>query len=88
MNKLYKIIVYTSNNCAFCNSAKVLLEKKRLKFEEINISNNNKLKEKMIQKTNGRMTVPQIFINSKHIGGYKELNNLEKSKKLDEIINK
>ena len=42
----------------------------------------------MVQKTNGRMTVPQIFINSKHIGGYKELNSLEKSKKLDEIVNK
>ena len=42
----------------------------------------------MIEKANGIMTVPQIFINSKHIGGFKELNNLIKSKKLDEIINK
>ena len=42
----------------------------------------------MIKQTGGCMTVPQIFINSKHIGGFKELNNLIKSKKLDEIINK
>ena len=88
MNKQYKILIYTSNNCAFCNSAKELFNKKKLKFEEINISQNNNLKEEMIKKTNGLMTVPQIFINSIHIGGFKELNKLNSSKKLDGIINK
>ena len=88
MNKKYKILIYTSNNCAFCNSAKELLINKKLKFEEINISQNNNLKEEMIKKTNGLMTVPQIFINSKHIGGFNELNKLNKSKKLYGIINK
>ena len=93
MNKKYKILIYTSNNCTFCNSAKELLINKKLKFDEINISQNNNLKEEMIKKTNGLMTVPQIFINSKHIGGYEELINLEASKKedgdeLDAIINK
>ena len=42
----------------------------------------------MVKKTNGLMTVPQIFINSKHIGGFEELNKLEVSKKLDGVINK
>ena len=88
MNKQYKILIYTSNNCTFCNSAKELLINKKLKFDEINISQKNNLKEEMIKKTNGLMTVPQIFINSKHIGGFKELNRLEGSKKLDGIINK
>ena len=88
MNKSYKIIVYTSDNCVFCNSIKKLLKNKKLKFEEVNISKNDSLKKKMIEKTNGIMTVPQIFINSKHIGGFEELNNLENSKKLDAIINK
>ncbi len=88
MNKPYRILIYTSNNCTFCNSAKELLINKKLKFEEINISENVGLKEEMVKKTNGLMTVPQIFINSKHIGGFEELNKLEVSKKLDGVINK
>jgi|TARA_B100001971_G_C17892031_1_gene383539 glutaredoxin 3 len=88
MNKSYKILIYTSNNCAFCNSAKELLINKKLKFKEINISQNNNLKEEMIKKTKGLMTVPQIFINSKHIGGFQELYKLEGSKKLYGIISK
>ena len=47
MNKQYRILIYTSNNCAFCNSAKELLINKKLKFEEINISENVGLKEEM-----------------------------------------
>ena len=86
MNKSYKIKIYTSNNCVFCNSAKQLLRKKKLKFKEINISKDNKLKKEMIKKSNGMMTVPQIFINSKHIGGFKELIDLTNSRKMNEII--
>jgi len=93
MNKSYKIIIYTSDNCSFCHSAKEIFKEKKLKFEEINISKDDKLKNEMIKKSNGMMTVPQIFINSKHIGGYEELINLETSKRengdgLDAIINK
>ena len=86
MNKSYKIKIYTSNNCVFCNSAKQLLRKKKLKFKEINISKDNKLKKEMIKKSNGMMTVPQIFINNKHIGGFKELIDLTNSRKINEII--
>ena len=93
MNKSYKIIIYTSDNCSFCRSVKAIFKEKKLKFKEINISKNDKLKNEMIKKSNGMMTVPQIFVNSKHIGGYEDLINLEDSKKenwdgLDAIINK
>ena len=93
MNKSYKIIIYTSDNCFFCDAAKEIFNEKKLKFKEINISKDDKLKNEMIKKSNGIMTVPQIFINSKHIGGYEELVNLETSKGVDEdvinaIINK
>ena len=93
MNKSYKIIIYTSDNCSFCRSAKEIFKEKKLKFKEINISKDDKLKKEMIKKSNGMMTVPQIFVNSKHIGGYEDLINLESSKKknldgLDAIINK
>ena len=88
MNKSYKIIIYTSDNCSFCHLAKEIFKEKKLKFKEINISKDDKLKNEMIKKSNGMMTVPQIFINSKHIGGFEELNNLVHSKKLDDILNK
>ena len=93
MNKSYKIIIYTSDNCSFCRSAKAIFKEKKLKFKEINISKNDKLKNEMIKKSNGMMTVPQIFVNSKHIGGYEDLINLESAKRkdgdgLDAIINK
>ena len=93
MNKSYKIIIYTSDDCSFCHSAKEIFKEKKLKFEEINISKDDKLKKEMIKKSNGMMTVPQIFVNSKHIGGYEDLINLESSKRkdgdgLDAIINK
>tara|TARA_Y100000590_G_scaffold371336_1_gene433701 strand:- start:323 stop:589 length:267 start_codon:yes stop_codon:yes gene_type:complete len=88
MSKKYEILLYTSDNCTFCNSAKELLKNKKLNFKEINISKNNLLKKKMVEKTNGLMTVPQIFINSNHIGGFEDLYNLEKKRKLDAIINK
>ena len=93
MNKSYKIIIYTSNNCSYVYSAKEIFKEKKLKFEEINVSKDDKLKNEMIKKSNGMMTVPQIFINSKHIGGYEELINLEASKRedvdgLDAIIDK
>ena len=88
MNKSYKIIIYTSDNCSFCRSAKAIFKEKKLKFKEINISKNDKLKNEMIKKTNGMMTVPQIFVNSKHIGGFQELSDLTDSKKMNEIISK
>ena len=93
MNKLYKITIYTSDNCAFCHAAKEIFKEKKLQFEEINISKDDKLKNEMIKKSNGMITVPQIFVNSKHIGGYEDLINLESSKRkdgdgLDAIINK
>ena len=88
MSKKYEILLYTSDNCTFCNSAKELLKNKKLNFKEINISKNNLLKKKIVEKTNGLMTVPQIFINSNHIGGFEDLYNLEKKRKLDAIINK
>ena len=93
MNKSYKIIIYTSDDCSFCRSAKEIFKEKKLKFKEMNISKNDKLKNEMIKKSNGMITVPQIFVNSKHIGGYEDLINLESSKRkdgdgLDAIINK
>ncbi len=83
---MQKIIIYTTNSCPYCVKAKMLLQKKQVKFEEINV-NNDEIREEMIAKSGGRKTVPQIFIGSKHIGGCDDLYELENQKKLDELIN-
>ena len=70
-----KIIIYTTNTCSYCYLAKNLLTKYSLKYTEIDVSNNI-IKNQMIRKSSGIKTVPQIFFNNNHIGGFFELNQL------------
>ena len=80
------IIMYTGPLCNFCDAAKRLLARNNATFKEINIATQDGLKDEMIKKSNGRRTVPQIFIGDQHIGGYEELRALEKENKLKEIL--
>ena len=81
-----KIIVYTSNNCSYCVRAKKLLEQKGLSYEEINIQIQTDQREEMISKSNGKRTVPQIFINEVHIGGFQELNKISIEGNLEKYL--
>ena len=80
-----KIIIYSKEVCPYCVRAKALLQKKSVVFEEKKITD-DKTKQEMIEKSGGRMSVPQIFINEKHVGGCDDLYALDKSGKLDEIL--
>jgi glutaredoxin 3 len=80
-----KIIIYSKEVCPYCVRAKALLQKKGVAFEEIKITD-DKTKQEMIEKSGGRMSVPQIFINEKHIGGCDDLYALDKSGELDKIL--
>lgn len=66
------IEVYTINNCGYCEAAKSLLASSNLNFTAINITNDDKKRIELIEKTNHR-TMPQIFIDGRFIGGYMEL---------------
>ena len=77
-----KIEVYTTNICPYCDRAKQLLRKHNLSFEEINVSSNILKREEMLKRSNGRQTVPQIFINGKHVGGCDDLYALDKAGRL------
>ena len=79
------IIVYTTNICPYCTMAKRLLDKKGLSYREINVDQTPGLREELMLKTQ-RRTVPQIFIDDYHVGGFDDLYALEKSKKLDELV--
>ena len=81
-----KIIVYSKDYCPYCVRAKNLLTAKKLEFTEINISGDEKLRDECFVKSNGRKTVPQIFIGKTHIGGFDDLNALNSSGKLQEIL--
>ncbi len=80
-----KVIIYTTEVCPYCVRAKALLNKKQVKFEEIKIVN-DEMREAMILKAGGKRTVPQIFIGDKHIGGCDDLYELERQKKLDDLL--
>ena len=81
-----KIEVYTTNICPYCDRAKQLLRKHNLSFEEINVSSNILKREEMLKRSNGRQTVPQIFINNQHIGGSDDLYALDKAGRLLSMI--
>jgi glutaredoxin 3 len=80
-----KIIIYSKDPCPYCVRAKNLLRRKGVEFTEIKITS-DEIKSEMINKSGGRMTVPQIFINEKHIGGCDDLHALDAAGKLDELL--
>ena len=80
------IIMYTGPLCNFCEAAKRLFTRNNIKYQEIDISSKEGLMEEMIKKSNGRKTIPQIFFDDQHIGGYQELRALEKEEKLEGLL--
>ena len=81
-----KVIVYMGPSCAFCDAAKRLLVRNNISFQEINISLEEGKMEEMLEKTNGKRTIPQIFFDKNHIGGYVELRELEKNNSLLKLL--
>jgi len=79
------VTVYVSGWCPYCQRATGLLAQKNVEFSEINIEDDEKLREEMYARSN-RRTVPQIFIGDKHVGGCDDLFDLERSGELDRLI--
>ena len=81
-----KVEIYTSPWCGYCARAKSLLGKKGVDFEELDVTADTALREVMIQRANGRTTVPQIFIAGQHVGGCDDLYELEREGRLDPLL--
>ncbi len=79
------IEIYTKSYCPFCRNAKTLLDSKGLSYREIEISSSSALQQEM-QDRSGRRTVPQVFINNRHIGGSDDLAAADANGILDELI--
>ena len=80
------ITMYTGPLCNFCDAAKRLFARNNLTYTEIDISMKDGLREEMIKKANGKRTIPQIFFDDHHVGGYVELRALEKENKLIDLL--
>ena len=81
-----KIEIYTTNYCPFCVKAKLLLNKKKIKFSEIDVSDDEALRERMSAIANGARSVPQIFADNIHIGDCEKIHKLDQEKKLDKLL--
>lgn len=84
-----KAVIYTVDYCPYCIKAKKLLNEKKIEFEDHDITANEVEGRKKLGEminSESRVSVPQIFINGKHIGGYSDLKKLDESGKLDEIL--
>ncbi len=81
-----KVVIYTTPYCPYCLMAKRLLDKKGVAFEEIDVSGKWDLRDELVVKSGGRMTVPLIWISDTHVGGYDELSALERDGKLDALL--
>jgi len=81
-----KVEIYTKMFCPYCVRAKRLLGDKGVEFEEYDITMGGPQRAEMIQRANGRSTVPQIFIGNRHVGGSDDLAALERAGKLDPLL--
>ena len=82
-----KVEIYTTKICPFCHSAKRLLKNKGVEFEEIDVTFNSGRRRAMTERAGGHHTVPQIFIDGRHVGGCDDLMELDMDGKLDPLLN-
>jgi glutaredoxin 3 len=80
------VTIYTGPLCAFCDAAKKLLTRNNVEYKEINIAIVDGAMDEMITKASGKRTIPQIFFDENHIGGYDDVRALEKENKLQELL--
>jgi glutaredoxin 3 len=83
---MQQITIYTKQTCPYCAAAKDLLRKKNAAFNEISVDGDYEKQKAMGEKAGGRMTVPQIFIGSTHVGGCDDLYALEAAGTLDPLL--
>jgi glutaredoxin 3 len=81
-----RIEIYTTPTCPYCVAAKRLLTQKGATFEEISVAGDPAGRRVMSERANGRTTVPQIFIDGRHIGGCDDLHALDGEGRLDPLL--
>ena len=80
------VTIYTGPLCNYCEAAKRLLTRNNVDYKEINIAIVDGAMDEMISKANGKRTIPQIFFDNQHMGGYDDVRALEKDNKLQDLL--
>ena len=80
------VTIYTGPLCNYCEAAKKLLARNNVEYKEINIVTVDGAMDEMIAKANGKRTIPQIFFDEQHMGGYDDVRALEKDDKLQDLL--
>jgi len=80
------VTIYTGPLCNYCEAAKKLLTRNNVEYKEISITTVEGAMDEMISKANGKRTIPQIFFDDRHIGGYDDVRALEKENKLQDLL--
>ena len=80
-----KVTVYTKRSCPYCVRAKALLSKKGVSYEEISVEENDALRTWLVERS-GQMTVPQVFVGDRSLGGFSDLDALDREGRLDGIL--
>ena len=81
-----RVEIYTKFGCPYCARAKALLGQKGIEFEEYEINSIPGKRDEMLERSNGRHTVPQIFIDGRHVGGSDDLARLDREGQLDQLL--
>ena len=80
-----KVEIYTTQWCPYCHAAKSLLDEKGVSYEEVDADDPD-VRMAMVQRANGRRTVPQIFVGETHVGGYDDMAALDRRGQFDSLL--
>lgn len=80
------VVMYSTTFCPYCERARALLNRKGVAFREIKVDEDPSQREVMLRKSSGRRTVPQIFIGEHHVGGFDDMNALDRAGALDPLL--
>jgi glutaredoxin 3 len=81
-----EVIIYSRSFCGYCELAKRLLEQKGVPYSEVDVGSNPAVLSEMIGRSGGRMSLPQIFVGDRHVGGFNELAHLERRGGLEDLL--
>jgi glutaredoxin 3 len=81
-----EIVMYSTTFCPYCERARALFKRKGVSYREIKVDDDPSQRAVMLQKSGGRRTVPQIFIGDRHVGGFDDLNALDRAGGLDPLL--
>ena len=80
-----RLIVYTTEPCGYCRTAKALLDKRRIPYDEVNLSKDAEGRIELVART-GMMTFPQVLIDGQPLGGFQELAAADRDGRLEELL--